>query len=402
MAAILSGCGQQKKSSETNLEEEAATEATMDEAMEAETEQESKDYLARCNCEDCDDYILIMERGNYIIARYYLDEQFGEFDVSDVEFRTVDEERLNTTYEYIFRSASGLERVVLYTNAGNSRVGTVIMAGVDQDNDYTEINCISADVYDDEISPNIDLEKFHEIDYERKGYSIWYTEHLNDSGANVNHALAEITRDDRFAPKIILRGKELYLVDGAYINSYRDYDITFQTETFNEMSRQVTQFTDYPSLSLWSEEFAWGGEIRHLDIEDNPEGLYYDLAMYSPQFTSWDTFTLHYTYDRPYYSLIRPGFQDFEYGVSYTDTMMLLGYNDDYDYEFATFLTQGAREVKLIGGEYLFVEYQYKVMVIQWQFDTFYEAGRGEETYVQENIISWELTDLPPFEFDNY
>ncbi len=29
-------------------------------------------------------------------------------------------------------------------------------------------------------------------------------------------------------------------------------------------------------------------------------------------------------------------------------------------------------------------------------------CGDCDESYINESIISWELTDLPPFEFDNY
>lgn len=90
-------------------------------------------------------------------------------------------------------------------------------------------------------------------------------------------------------------------------------------------------------------------------------------------------------------SVIDPDKSDWDLGATYSDTLELIGYNDDGDYAFATFKTKAGKYVDMYTNENVDEYYQNRDFVVEWQIDDYYEAGEGEALYYNESLKDFEM-----------
>ncbi len=100
-------------------------------------------------------------------------------------------------------------------------------------------------------------------------------------------------------------------------------------------------------------------------------------------------------------STLRSGKSDWDEEETYTDTLELVEYNDDYDYAYALFKTKEGKEIQIYTDVTISNFYKGRNHLVNWKVGRFYEAGEGEAIYYQESIVDVELLNSS-FSFEQF
>jgi SH3 domain-containing protein len=95
-------------------------------------------------------------------------------------------------------------------------------------------------------------------------------------------------------------------------------------------------------------------------------------------------------------SEIRPNKLAWNINEIYTDTLVYVDSNWDYDYAFSTFKKQNGKTVSLMYNEKIDPLLSGATFEIIWAVDSFYEAGEGDALYFAENLQSYKVLKKPP------
>ena len=74
----------------------------------------------------------------------------------------------------------------------------------------------------------------------------------------------------------------------------------------------------------------------------------------------------------------------------HSDTMQFLSYNGDYDYEYVVLATQTGDTFSIVCWDCIDEAEAGKWFIVNWEMDTLYEAGEGDEPYQKEVLRSYQ------------
>ncbi len=89
-------------------------------------------------------------------------------------------------------------------------------------------------------------------------------------------------------------------------------------------------------------------------------------------------------------SKIMPKNMSLKLGEQYTNVLMFIEFDDNYDYTFSIFKTEAGDTVTLYHNNPIDAKYKGKLLKVTWEIGTYYEAGEGDEEYYHEHLISFE------------
>jgi len=77
----------------------------------------------------------------------------------------------------------------------------------------------------------------------------------------------------------------------------------------------------------------------------------------------------------------------------HSDTMQFLSYNGDYDYAYVVLINRTGDTLSIVCSECMDEADAGRWFVINWEMDTLYEAGEGDEPYLKEVLRSYHLVE---------
>lgn len=90
-----------------------------------------------------------------------------------------------------------------------------------------------------------------------------------------------------------------------------------------------------------------------------------------------------------YESSLRPAQNDWNWGVQYTDTLVVVETNFDYDYAFNVYEDKQGNQHTIFGQDIIIDANIGSQVEVVWKLDTLYEAGEGDAPYLAEWLVEY-------------
>lgn len=90
---------------------------------------------------------------------------------------------------------------------------------------------------------------------------------------------------------------------------------------------------------------------------------------------------------------LRPDKKEWDLNETYKDTLEFESFEDQYDYWMAIFKTKSGSSVSLNYNDPIEASLNHSIFAIEWEIDSFYEAGEGDELYYDEKLISYQIIE---------
>lgn len=96
-------------------------------------------------------------------------------------------------------------------------------------------------------------------------------------------------------------------------------------------------------------------------------------------------------------SELHPNKTDWDLNKTYKDTLEFVEMDDNYDYPYAIFKTENGNLISFVFHDDIHERYHNGLFAIEWNIDSLYEAGEGEELYYSQCLLNYSVVSQSPY-----